>query len=94
MSPLPDKLWLRWGDVVSYLTDAGMNRKMVLKLKASGTLAPKFFPGQARAYYDREDVLKIKPEAKTETTAETRRRGEQNKPIFQNPTAAINTQTQ
>lgn len=66
MTQLPDKLWLRRNEVRLYL---GISRQAMAKLITAGVLKQKFFPGQAHAYYERTEVLKIQPETKNgETT--------------------------
>lgn len=63
MSELPDKLWLRRGEVLTYLQ---ISREALSKLIDSGVLVPKYFDGMTRAYFERSDVAKLKPEAKKE----------------------------
>lgn len=61
MSELPEKLWLRRGEVRTYLN---ISEQAMTKLIASGVLSPQFFPGMKKAFFVREDVKKIKPGAK------------------------------
>ncbi len=61
MSELPQKLWLRRAEVRDYLA---LSEQMMTKLIRNGVLVPKFFPGQKRAFFERQAVLKVNPEAK------------------------------
>jgi hypothetical protein len=63
MSELPEKLWLRRGEVREYL---GISEQAMTKLIESGTLKEKFFPGMVRAYFERSQVLAVKPEEKNQ----------------------------
>lgn len=61
MSELPEKLWLRRGEVREYLK---ISEQAMTKLIASGVLSPKFFPGMKKAFFVRSEVAKIGPEAR------------------------------
>lgn len=56
---LPDKLWLRRGEVIAGL---GITEEMFGKLLAANVVRAKYFPGCKRAYFLRAEVLKIQPE--------------------------------
>lgn len=64
MSDLPDKLWVRRGEARVYL---GVSEQAFTKLIAAGALREKYFPGMTRAYFERAEVLKLKPEEKIKT---------------------------
>lgn len=60
MSELPQKLWLRRGEVRDYLN---VSEQAMTKLIASGVLVPKVFKGMKRAFFERDAVAKVRPEA-------------------------------
>jgi hypothetical protein len=61
MSELPDKLWVRRGEAREYL---GISEQAFTKLLTTGALEPVYFPGGARALYERKQVLELKPKTK------------------------------
>ena len=61
MSKLPEKLWLRRGEVRDYLQ---ISEQAMTKLIEGKVLVPKFFPGMKRAFFERDAVAKVKPESR------------------------------
>lgn len=61
MSELPEKLWLRRGEVRGYLK---ISEQSMTKLINNGVLVPKTFPGMTRAFFERAAVLKVAPSVK------------------------------
>lgn len=66
---LPDKLWLRRGEIIDGI---GINEEIFTKWVRAGLVTPKYFPGQARAFYERAEVVKVQPQAKASQIAECR----------------------
>ncbi len=69
MTPLPNKLYVKRGDVRAYLD---LSESAMTKLIENRVLKPRYFPGMTQAVFERAEVLKVKPEEKNSTT-ETQR---------------------
>lgn len=55
---LPDKVWLRRGEVIAGL---GITKEIFDKWVTARLVTPKYFTGQVRAFYEREEVARIAP---------------------------------
>lgn len=51
-------IWIRRSTVLRL---TGLSKEAVGKLIAAGSLTPKYFPGMARAYFDRAQVEGLRP---------------------------------
>lgn len=65
-------MWLRRGEVIAGL---GITAEVFDKLVRSRVVVAKYFPGQTRAFFEREAVAKVAPQERKETTDSTDGRG-------------------